>query len=187
MQETTKLQTNDGNKVTTTFKCSPATRAQLLTKAAQLDITLFALCEDYIIAGLSAINKPEQPAAPPAEKPERTLTDTDLKLIHSEVEQAILNYEASAQDDDEADEEAPQPATGTPVLALSLTPAQRQVIDQVNEFRKSKNIPALEDSAAEVLTGYAQTKHNNFEFKEAHGLSMTAFKKALNAQDEKTA
>lgn len=114
MQETTTLQQNEGNKVTTTFKCSPAVRAQLLTKAAGLDITLSALCEDYIIAGLSALNNPEQPGTPPAEKPERTLTDTDLKLIRLEQEQALLNYEQERQaetaeevpEDDQDDESA---------------------------------------------------------------------------------
>lgn len=188
MQETTNLQQNEGNKVTTTFKCSPATRAQLLTKAAQLDITLSALCEDYIIAGLSAINAPEQ-ASTPAEKPERTLTDTDLKLIRLEQEQALLNFDQERQA--EAAEATPESdqddESAGPVLSLRLTPEQRKVCDQVNEYRSAKEIPALEDSAAEILTGYAMHTYGNMTFKDTNGVSMTAFKKAIKAQADKMA
>jgi hypothetical protein len=186
MQETTILQQNEGNKVATTFKCSHSVRSQLLTKAAQLGITLSALCEDYVLAGLNgAVTDP----AAPTEKPDRTLTDIDLKLIQSEVEQAILNTEAAAQGEDTPEAEAPEATTqddsAAPVLALKLTPGQRQVIDRVNEYRKDKKTPALEDSAAEILNHYAQDVYDRGRFEKTNGMSLNAFKKAWNAQDDK--
>ena len=184
MQEETVLQQSEGNKVTTTFKCSPSTRAKMLAKAAQLDISLSALCEDYILAGLNGQAATSPSAAPqPDEKPERTLTDTDLELIRIKQEQAFMNVEQARREEEAAKQEKKEPQAQEepqePVLALRLTLEQRELCDQVNEHRQEKNLPLLEDSAADILSGYAADSYERMRFEKMHGLKFDTFKKAL--------
>ena len=100
-----------------------------------------------------------------------------------------MNVEQARRQEEATDKEPGQPKAQEepqePVLALRLTPEQRELCDQINEHRQEKNFPLLEDSAADILTGYGADSYERMRFEKMHGLKFENFKKAMKQAETK--